>query len=61
MIHLNRSISESACDGAGSQVSTCWAGTACAAMRDIRADLCHRQQARLIPYLHPNGKGKNYN
>lgn len=48
------SISESACDGAGSQVSTCWAGRACAATRDIRADLCHRQQARLIPHLHPN-------
>ncbi|KAG6455430.1 hypothetical protein O3G_MSEX009198 [Manduca sexta] len=47
-------VSESACEGAGSQVSTCWAGAACAATRDIRADYCHRLQHRLIPHLHPN-------
>ncbi|XP_028025872.1 A disintegrin and metalloproteinase with thrombospondin motifs 3-like [Bombyx mandarina] len=47
-------VSESACEGAGSQVATCWAGSSCAATRDIRSDLCHRQQSRLIPYLHAN-------
>ncbi|CAH0605531.1 unnamed protein product [Chrysodeixis includens] len=46
--------SESACEGAGSQVRTCWAGAACAATRDPRADLCTRQHNRFIPYVHPN-------
>ncbi|KAJ0178920.1 hypothetical protein K1T71_005695 [Dendrolimus kikuchii] len=48
------SFSETACEGAGSQVSTCWAGSACPATRDIRSDLCLRQQGRFIPHLHPN-------
>lgn len=47
-------ISESACEGAGFQVRTCWAGAVCAATRDVRADICLRQHARFIPYLHPN-------
>ncbi|XP_075971491.1 A disintegrin and metalloproteinase with thrombospondin motifs 1-like [Anticarsia gemmatalis] len=47
-------ISETACDGAGSQVRTCWAGSACAGTRDLRADLCLRQHHRFIPYIHPN-------
>ncbi|CAB3236822.1 unnamed protein product [Arctia plantaginis] len=47
-------ISESACEGAGSQMRTCWAGSACAGARDARADLCYRQYHRFIPYIHPN-------
>ncbi|XP_047525882.1 A disintegrin and metalloproteinase with thrombospondin motifs 3-like [Pieris napi] len=45
------SISESACEGAGSQVATCWAGQSCAATRDIRTDVCFRQASYLIPQL----------
>ncbi|XP_072939392.1 A disintegrin and metalloproteinase with thrombospondin motifs 1-like [Epargyreus clarus] len=46
------SRSDAACEGAGSQVATCWAGSACAATRDIRSDLCARQATYLIPHLH---------
>ncbi|CAG4918915.1 unnamed protein product [Colias eurytheme] len=46
------SISESACEGAGSQVATCWSGQACAATRDVRTDICFRQASHLIPHLH---------
>ncbi|XP_038222920.1 A disintegrin and metalloproteinase with thrombospondin motifs 3-like [Zerene cesonia] len=46
------SISESACEGAGSQVATCWSGQACAASRDVRTDICFRQASHLIPHLH---------
>ncbi|XP_068631071.1 A disintegrin and metalloproteinase with thrombospondin motifs 1-like [Battus philenor] len=45
------SNSESACEGAGSQVSVCWTGSACAATRDIRANMCVRQADHLIPYV----------
>ncbi|XP_049870395.1 A disintegrin and metalloproteinase with thrombospondin motifs 3-like [Pectinophora gossypiella] len=45
------SVSETACEGAGSQVTTCWAG-ACAATRDARADVCARRSRHLIPHIH---------
>ncbi|XP_045535080.1 A disintegrin and metalloproteinase with thrombospondin motifs 3 [Papilio machaon] len=48
------SVSESACEGAGSQVSVCWKGAACAATRDIRADMCVRQASHFIPHVHPD-------
>ncbi|CAG9795129.1 unnamed protein product [Diatraea saccharalis] len=48
------SISEGACEGAGSQVATCWSGTVCADTRDVRADMCARQDRLFIPYIHPN-------
>ncbi|VVC96306.1 unnamed protein product [Leptidea sinapis] len=48
------SSSESACEGAGSQVATCWTNSVCAATRDIRADSCFRQASHLIPYYHAN-------
>ncbi|XP_026496779.2 A disintegrin and metalloproteinase with thrombospondin motifs 1-like [Vanessa tameamea] len=46
------STSETACEGAGSQVATCWAGAACGSARDMRADVCFRQASYLIPHLH---------
>ncbi|KAI5637407.1 reprolysin (M12B) family zinc metalloprotease domain-containing protein [Phthorimaea operculella] len=51
------SISETACEGAGSQVNTCWSGV-CAATRDARADLCARSSRRLIPYVHSDESQK---
>ncbi|CAK1598591.1 unnamed protein product [Parnassius mnemosyne] len=48
------STSDSACEGAGSQVSVCWKGSACAATRDIRTDVCVRQASHLIPHVHPD-------
>ncbi|KOB66633.1 A disintegrin and metalloproteinase with thrombospondin motifs 1 [Operophtera brumata] len=40
--------------GLRSRVAVCWAGRACADSRDIRADLCYRQQASFIPHVHPD-------
>lgn len=54
--YCTRSTSESACEGAGSQVATCWSGQACAATRDIRTDICFRQASHLIPQLQTDGK-----
>jgi hypothetical protein len=56
---LFRSVSEGACEGAGSQMQTCWSGSTCADTRDVRGDLCSRQDRLFIPYMHPNGKFKN--
>ncbi|XP_028172858.1 A disintegrin and metalloproteinase with thrombospondin motifs 3-like isoform X2 [Ostrinia furnacalis] len=46
------SVSNTACEGAGSQVTACWAGRACADTRDARSELCARQDRRLIPFMH---------
>ncbi|XP_053603427.1 A disintegrin and metalloproteinase with thrombospondin motifs 1-like [Plodia interpunctella] len=47
------SISESACEGASSQMSTCFAGE-CPIISDLRTDLCLQQSGRFIPYIHPD-------
>ncbi|XP_052740736.1 A disintegrin and metalloproteinase with thrombospondin motifs 3 isoform X1 [Bicyclus anynana] len=49
----HKGSSSDSCEGAGSQVATCWSGRACATIRDMRADVCYRQASHLIPYLHP--------
>ncbi|KAL4708282.1 hypothetical protein ACJJTC_007688 [Scirpophaga incertulas] len=45
---------EGACEGAGTQAATCWSGSPCADNRDVRADLCSRQDRLFIPYIHSN-------
>ncbi|XP_060801866.1 A disintegrin and metalloproteinase with thrombospondin motifs 1-like [Amyelois transitella] len=46
-------VSESACEGASSQMATCFAGE-CVHASDLRTDLCLQQSNRYIPYIHPD-------
>ncbi|CAG9559815.1 unnamed protein product [Danaus chrysippus] len=47
-----KGVTSTLCEGAGSQVSTCWTGAPCASTRDARSDACSRQATNLIPHLH---------
>ncbi|XP_059056754.1 A disintegrin and metalloproteinase with thrombospondin motifs 1-like [Achroia grisella] len=47
------SPSEKSCEGASSQVMSCWAEVACGTPQDVRADLCLQRSMYLIPHIHP--------
>lgn len=53
LCQIKGSGSESVCEGASSQVMSCWADAgACKVPQDVRADLCLQQSKRLIPHVH---------
>ncbi|XP_041970480.1 A disintegrin and metalloproteinase with thrombospondin motifs 3-like isoform X2 [Aricia agestis] len=45
------STSATACEGAGSQVATCWSGVPCPAGRDARTDACYRRARTYVPHI----------